>query len=148
MRTGDGLGEIGPARETKQILGEVILWETQQTLTDELIEENMVTIIGVERGHSQDTIVVSLEIEVQVVVDLGQDQGQVLMEIEFNATSVENVNISQGTVPLLKREIHQLQQMLNLGNEQTLPKTPITATQDSFIRSSSEENLGMEHLNL
>ena len=95
---GDGLGKIGPARDMKQILGEVILGETQQTLTDEVIEENMVTIIGVEtgpeRGHSQKIIAVSLEIEVQVVVDLGQDQGQVLIEIELNATSVENMNIS------------------------------------------------------
>ena len=76
-------------------------------MTDEVIEENMVTIIGVEigpeKGHSQESIVVSLEIEVQVVVDLGQDQGQVLMEIEFNATSVENMIILQGTVPLLKK---------------------------------------------
>ena len=105
--TGDGLGEIGPARDMKQTLGEVILGETQQTLTDEVIEENMVTITGVEigpeRGHSQETIAVSLEIEVPVVVYLGQDQGQVLMEIDFNATSVENMIISQGTVPLLKK---------------------------------------------
>ena len=76
---GDCLGKIGPTRDMKQILGEVILGETQQTLTDEVIEENMVTIIGVEtgpeRGHSQEIIAACLEIGVQVVVDLGQDQG-------------------------------------------------------------------------
>ena len=47
-----------------------------------------------------------------------------------------------------EREIQQLQQILNLGDEQTLPKSTMTNTQDSFSRSSSEEYLGAGHLNL
>ena len=42
--------------------------------------------------------------------------------------------------------IEQLQQMLNLGDEQTsvMPSN----TQDNFSRASSEENLREGHLNL
>ena len=61
------------------------------------------TGIGPEKGHFQKTITKSLEIEVQAVVNLGQDQGQVLIETEFDASSVESMTILQGTVPLLKK---------------------------------------------
>ena len=44
-----------------------------------------------------------------------------------------------------EKEIKQLQQMLNLGDEQT---SLMTNTQDSFSRASSEENLRPGHLNL
>ena len=47
-----------------------------------------------------------------------------------------------------KREIEQLQQMLRLGDEQTIPKSVITGMQDSFSRTNSEENLGAGHLNV
>ena len=55
--------------------------------------------------------------------------------------------ILQRTVPLLgkKKEIEQLQQMINLGDEQTLL---MTNTQDNFSRASSEEKLRSGHLNL
>ena len=53
-------------------------------MTDEIIEESIETVIemmamigtgtGPEKGHFPETIVVILDIEVQVVVDLGQDQ--------------------------------------------------------------------------
>ena len=47
-----------------------------------------------------------------------------------------------------EKEIEQLQQMLNLGDEQTSLKSLITSTQDNFSRASSEENLRPGHLNL
>ena len=47
-----------------------------------------------------------------------------------------------------EKEIEQLQQMLNFGDEQTLLKSLITNTQDNFSRESSEENLRPGHLNL
>ena len=47
-----------------------------------------------------------------------------------------------------EREIEQLQQMLNLGDKQTLLKSLITNTQDDFSRTSSEEDLRPGHLNL
>ena len=56
--------------------------------------------------------------------------------------------ISQRTVPLLGNKIEQLQQMLNLGDEQTLLKSLITNMQDNISRASSEENLRAGHLNL
>ena len=105
--TEDSLGKINPVRDMNRTLGGVTLGEMLETLTDEIIEENIVAIletgIDPEKGHYQETIAKSLEIEVQAVVDLGQDQGQVLIETEFNATSVKSTTILQVTVPLLKK---------------------------------------------
>ena len=47
-----------------------------------------------------------------------------------------------------EKEIEQLQQMLNLGDEQTSPKSLLTNMQDNFSRASSEDNLRPGHLNL
>ena len=47
-----------------------------------------------------------------------------------------------------EKEIEQLQQMLNLGDEQTSLKSLTTNMQDNFSRISSEENLKPGHLNL
>ena len=47
-----------------------------------------------------------------------------------------------------KREIEQLQQMLNLDEEQTLLKTLATDTYDSFNKINSLENIRQGHLNL
>ena len=44
-----------------------------------------------------------------------------------------------------EKEIEQLQQMLNLGDEQTIAPSN---TQGNFCRTSSEENLRAGHLNL
>ena len=83
MITEDGLGKIDPIKDMNKTLGEVTLGEMLETLTDEIIEENIVAIletgIGPEKGHSQKTIAMSLEIEVQAVVDLPQGQWQVLI---------------------------------------------------------------------
>ena len=46
------------------------------------------------------------------------------------------------------KEIEQLQQMLNLGHEQTPLKSLVTDTQDNLSRANSEENLRLGHLNL
>ena len=102
-------------------------------MTDEIIEENIAAIletgIGPEKGHSQETIAMSLEIEVQAVVDLGQDQGQVLIEMEFDATSVESMTILQGTVPLLKkREKYNNYSNVKSGRQTHLTKLMMTNT--------------------
>ena len=47
-----------------------------------------------------------------------------------------------------EKEIEQLQQMLNLGDEQSSLKSLVTDTQDNFSRANSEENLRPQHLNL
>ena len=46
-----------------------------------------------------------------------------------------------------EKEIEQLQQMLNLGNEQLITP-PTSNTQAQLSRISSEENLRANHLNL
>ena len=46
------------------------------------------------------------------------------------------------------KEIAQLQQMFNLGNEQTLSKSLIANVPDNFSEASSEENLRTGCLNL
>ena len=46
------------------------------------------------------------------------------------------------------KEIEQLQQTINLGDEQTSVTPSISNTQDNFSRTGSEENLRTEHLNL
>ena len=45
-----------------------------------------------------------------------------------------------------EKQIEQLQQMLNLGDEQTLIIP--SSMQDNFSRTSSKENLRAGHLNL
>ena len=47
-----------------------------------------------------------------------------------------------------EKEIEQLQQMLNLGDEQTSLTLLISNMQDNFSITGSEENLRQEHLNL
>ena len=63
-----------------------------------------------------------IELEVQATVDPGQDPELAQIGIEFIVISVGNMIILQETVPLLgeEKEIEQLQQMLNLGDEQTI----------------------------
>ena len=57
--------------------------------------------------------------------------------------------ISQGIAALLGiKKIEQLQQMLNLGDEQTSLTPSISNTQDNFNRTGSEKNLRTGHLNL
>ena len=46
------------------------------------------------------------------------------------------------------KEIEQLQQMLNLGNEQTSSKSLIANVLDNLSEASSGENLRTGHLNL
>ena len=105
---------------------------------------------GLEKGLFPETIATILEIKVQAIVGTSQDPEQVLTEMEYDVISVGNMIILQRTVPLLgkKREIEQLQQMLNLGNEQTSLTSLISNMQDNVSRTSSEENLRQEHLNL
>ena len=47
-----------------------------------------------------------------------------------------------------ENEIEQLQQMLNLGDEQTSLTPLLSNMQDNFSRTGSEENLKQGHLNL
>ena len=46
-----------------------------------------------------------------------------------------------------EKEIEQLQQMLNLGDEQTSLKSLISNMEYNFSRTGSEENLRPGHLN-
>ena len=126
-------------------------------MVDKIVEESTETAIemtvmteagtGLERGHFPE-IMATIELEVQATVGPGQDQEQVQIGIEFDVISVGNTIISARDCPTSReeKEIEQLQQMLNLGDEQT----SITSSnmQDNFSRTSSEENLRAGHLNL
>ena len=47
-----------------------------------------------------------------------------------------------------EKEIGQLQQMLNFGDEQTSLTPSISNIQDNFSRTGTEENIRTGHLNL
>ena len=88
----------------------------------------------------------AIELEVQATVGPGQDPEQVQIETEYNKCR-EYDHFSRDCPTFREeKEIEQLQQMLNLGNEQT-SVTP-SNMQDNFSRTSSEENLRAGHLNL
>ena len=59
---------------------------------------------GLEKGHIPETMATMLEIEVQAIVGPVQDQEQIQIGIEFDAISVGNMIILQGTVPLLGKK--------------------------------------------
>ena len=103
---------------------------------------------GLERGHFPEIMTI-IELEIQGKVD--PDQGPKLAQIgiEFVVINVGNMITLQGTVQLLKeeKEIEELQQMLNLGNEQLITH-PMSNTQAELSRVSSEENLRANLLNL
>ena len=92
--------------DINKIIGEVTLEETWGAIVDETVEENIETVIemtvmteagtGLEKGYFPETIATMLEIEVQAIVDPGQDPEQVQIEIEFNVRSVGNMIICKG----------------------------------------------------
>ena len=115
------------------------------------IEITVITEVGtgLEKGHFPETMAI-IELEAHATVDPGQDPELAQTGIEFIVLRVGNMIILQGTVPLLekKKEIEQLQEMLNLGDEQTSLTPSMSNTQDQFSRAISEENLRANHLNL
>ena len=66
-----------------------------------------------------------LEIDVQATVGPGQDQEQVQIGIEFDVISVREYDHFARDCPNSReeKEIEQLQQMLNLGDEQSFSNT-------------------------
>ena len=103
---------------------------------------------GPERGHFPEIMAI-IELEAQAIVDPDQDPELVQIGIEYIVISVGNTITLQETVPLLerKREVEQLQRMLNLGDEQTVTPS-MSDMQEDLSRVSSEENLRANHLKL
>ena len=58
---------------------------------------------GLERGHFPEIMAI-IELEVQAIVDPGQDLELAQIGIEFDAIGVGNMIILQGTVPLLGKK--------------------------------------------
>ena len=72
-------------------------------------------------------------IEVQAIVDQGQDQEQIQIGIELDVISVESMITLQRVVPHNEdREIEQIQQMFNLDEEQTSLKALATDMYDNL----------------
>ena len=79
-------------------------------MVDKIVEENTETAIGMtvmteagtrlEKGHFPE-IKSAIELDVQSIVDPGQDPQQVQTGIEFNVLSIGNMIILQGIIPLL-----------------------------------------------
>ena len=74
------------------------------TTEGETLEIKRMIEIGV--GHTKDRIEVEGMVEALVIVDQGQVQGQLQIEIGLDALSVENMTILQMTV-LLYRQIRK-----------------------------------------
>ena len=111
--TEDNTDKIMIGIDMNKIIGEGILEEMWGTTLDKTVEESMEAIIemtvmteagtGLDKGHFRETIATIIEIEIQAIVDPGQDQEQEWIETEFDVISVENKNTSQRTVPLLEK---------------------------------------------
>ena len=142
----------------KKIIGEVILEGMLEIMVDKIAEENIEIAIemtvmieagtGLEKGHFPEIMAI-IELEVQATVDPGQDPELAQIAIEFNVIHVEDINHFTRDCPNSReeKEIEQLQQMLNLGDEQTIA-SPMSDIQAEFSRVSSEENMRPNHLNL
>ena len=102
--------EQGMNKTTEEEVSEAILSHIK-ILEDRIAEENTEVIIGLivvvevevgtnlEKGHFQETIaIIEGMIEVQAIVDQGQDQEQVQIEIELGVISVGNMIILQKIV--------------------------------------------------
>ena len=82
-------------------------------MVDKTVEENIETAIemtvmteagtGLEKGHFPEIMAIT-ELEVQAIVDPGQDPELAQIGIEYVVISVGNMIISQGTVPLLRKK--------------------------------------------
>ena len=80
------------------ILGHIRILENRITEENTDVITGMIVIvqieaeINLEKGHSQETIAtIEGMIEVQAIVDQGQDEGQVQIQIEIGVTSVGNM---------------------------------------------------------
>ena len=103
--------EVGLDMNT--IIEEVILEEMQGAMVNKTVEENIETAIemtvmteagrGLEKGHFPEMMVIT-ELEVQAIVDPGQDLELAEIGIEYIVISVWNAIISQGAVPLLTKK--------------------------------------------
>ena len=96
-----------------KILGKVILEETLVIMVDKTVEENIeaaikITVMtkagtGLEKGHFPEIMAI-LELEIQAIVDPGQDPELAQIGIEFIVMCVGKMIILQGTVPLLGKK--------------------------------------------
>ena len=137
---------------------EVIVEEMLGVIVDKTVEENIEIAIemtvmteagtGLERCCFSEIMAI-IELEAQATIDPGQDSELAQIGIEFIVISVGNMIILQGTVPTSRqeKEIEQLQQMLNLGDEQTSLTPPMSNAQDDCSRANSEQNLRANHSN-
>ena len=103
---------------------------------------------GLERGHFLEIMAI-IELEVKAKVDPDHHPELAQIGIEFIVISEGNMIMFTRDCPTSReeKEIEQLQQMLNMGNEQLITP-PTSNTQFELSRLSSEENLRVNHLNL
>ena len=97
-----------------------------------------------------ETLVATETTEVQATVGPDQDKGRVKYRDRIRCYKCREYDHFTKDCPtsMEKRELEQLQQMLNLDDEQTSLKPLVTSTHDNLNRISSEEDLRPGHLNL
>ena len=88
---------------------------------------------GLETDHFSEIMATILEIEVQATVGPGPDPEQVQIGIEFNNCGEYGHFTRDCPTSREEKEIEQLQQMLNLGDEQTSLTPLMSNTQDKFL---------------
>ena len=130
-----------------------------EIMVDKIVEENIeiaieITIMiaagtgtGLEKVCFPEIMAI-IELEVTATVDPGQDPELAQIGIKFIVINVENMIILQECpASREEKEIEQLQQMLNLGDEHTIAPQ-MSDMQTEFSRVSTEENQRANHLNL
>ena len=127
-------------------------------MTDRVAEERIGTITemtgmieagtGLEKGHFPE-IMATREIGVQAISRSRSGSRASTNRDRIRCYKCREYDHFMRDCPTSReeKEIEQLQQMLNLGDEQTSLTPLISNMQDNFSRTGSEENLRQGHLN-
>ena len=105
-------------------------------------------MIAIAVGHMKDRAEIEGTVEALVIVDQGQFQGQLQIEIGSDVLSVGEYDHFARDCPTRQgsREAEQIQQMFNMDEDQTILQTPLMDTdQDEKIISPVETR---DNLNL
>ena len=137
METEDNTDKIEVGLDMNRIMEEETSEETWGAMTDRIVEESIETIIEITvmieagtvpvKGHFPE-VIITIEIGVQAIVGPGQAQEQVWID------RIRCYKCREWEYPTSRevKEIEQLQQMFNFGDEQTSSKSMITNIQDNF----------------
>ena len=156
--TEDNIGKTEAGLGMNKILGEVILEEMLEIMVDKIVEENVEIAIKNDSydrsrnrfrewsfsrnyGNNRTRNTSNSRLRSGFRASTNKDRIHCYKCREYDNFARDCPTSRE------EKEIEQLQQMLNLGDEQTIAP-PMSDTQAEFSRVSSEENLRANHLNL